>query len=279
MSQARKSAVRRASIEPSAADPGAASAVRGAAPAAIRAIAAFDPVRLEPAYRKVAAALLERITSRALESGDRLPAELELARQFGVNRSTVREALRELESNGLLRRERGSKLMMVSRPGHEAIAGGVSRALALHDVTLRDVWEGLTILEPPIAEAAARRRLDADLEALQTVVVRADDPEPLAAARQAAEFFQRLGEATHNRVLMLGHEPLLQLLAPSLEVMIDEVPQARSRIANAQRRILEALRGGDAAAARSWAEKHIRDFRRGFELAGIDLARRVHVPA
>lgn len=243
-----------------------------------RAAVAFEPVRLEPAYRKVAAALLERITSRALGDGDRLPAELELARQFGVNRSTVREALRELESNGLVRRERGSKLMMVSRPGHAAITGGVSRALALHDVSLRDVWEGLTILEPPIAEAAARRRTAADLEALATLVALANARDATAAAQQAAGFFQQLGAATHNRVLMLGHEPLLQLLAPALGTMIDEVPQARSRIANAQRRILEALREADAAAARSWTEKHIRDFRRGFELAGIDLGRRVHVP-
>ena len=243
-----------------------------------RALAAFEPVRIEPAYRKVAAALLERITRRELERGDRLPAELELARQFGVNRSTVREALRELESGGLVRRERGSKLMMVSRPERGAIAGGVSRALALHDVSLRDVWEGLTILEPPIAEAAARRRLAADLDALGATTARAAPTDPQAAAGQAAEFFQRLGEASHNRVLMLGHEPLLQLLAPSLEVMIDDVPQARARIATAQRRILQALRDGDAGAARTWTEKHIRDFRRGFELAGIDLERRVHVP-
>ena len=96
----------------------------------------FEPLRIEPAYRQVASALLDRITDRSLSAGDRLPSELELARQFGVNRSTVREAMRELESNGLLRRERGSKLMMVSRPECEAVAGGVSRALALHDVTV-----------------------------------------------------------------------------------------------------------------------------------------------
>ena len=57
------------------------------------------------------------------------------------------------------------------------------------------------------------------------------------------------------------------------------MPQARSRIASAQRRILEALRDGDREAARTWTEKHIRDYRRGYELAGIDLGLRVHVPA
>jgi DNA-binding FadR family transcriptional regulator len=235
----------------------------------------FAPVEFEPAYRKVAAALLERISDRTLNAGDRLPPELELARQFGVNRSTVREALRELESTGILRRHRGSKLMMVSRPEHEAIAEGMSRALALHDVTIRDVWEGLTILEPPIAEVAARTRRPADLAIIEVTVAQAMQEQPADAARQAADFFRHVGEATHNRVLMLAHESLLQLLAPSLETIIQQVAAARARIATAQGKILEALRRGDASGARSWSEKHIRDYRRGFDLAGIDLANRV----
>ena len=124
---------------------------------------AFAPLILEPAYRKVAVAIGERILSRALREGERLPSEIELARQFGVNRSTVREALRELQSRGLVQRRPGSKLMSVSRPHHEAVAAGVSDALLLHDVTVRDVWEALTILEPPLAQAAARTRSAADL--------------------------------------------------------------------------------------------------------------------
>ena len=68
----------------------------------------FTHIRIEPAYRKVAAALLDRILDRSLRDGDRLPPETELARQFGVNRSTVREALRELQTSGLLARRPGS---------------------------------------------------------------------------------------------------------------------------------------------------------------------------
>ena len=235
----------------------------------------FAPLEFEPAYRKVASALLERISDRTLNAGDRLPSELELARQFGVNRSTVREALRELESSGILRRHRGSKLMMVSRPERETIADGLSRALALHDVTIRDVWEGLTILEPPIAEIAARTRRAADLTVIEATVGMALQQPADAAARQAADFFRHVGEATHNRVLMLAHESLLQLLAPSLETIINQVAAARARIAAAQQMILDAIVRGDVGAARSWTEKHIRDYRRGFDLAGIDLASRV----
>src|SRR6201996_3687522 len=123
----------------------------------------FEQIQMEPAYPKVAAAISGRSLDRTLREGDRLPPETELARQFGVNRSTVREALRELESNGLVMRRAGSKLMSVSRPQHFAIAGAVSRGLVMHDVTLTQVWEALTLIEPPIAESAARARTSEDV--------------------------------------------------------------------------------------------------------------------
>ncbi|HYB63927.1 MAG TPA: GntR family transcriptional regulator [Steroidobacteraceae bacterium] len=240
----------------------------------------FAPLLIEPAYRKVAARIGERILARTLVEGERLPSETELARQFGVNRSTVREALRELESRGLVQRRPGSKLMSVSRPHHEAVAAGVSHALLLHDVTVRNVWEALTILEPPLAETAARKRTAADLECL-TAAADAFDAQRAHAARAVhctAEFFRCIGRATHNPVLGLAQEPLLQLLEPSLGVMIDKVPQARARIAAAQRRLTEALEAREPQAAHEWMARHIRDFRKGYELAGIDLELRVTAP-
>lgn len=237
----------------------------------------FEQIQMEPAYRKVAAAIGERIMSRTLREGDRLPPETELARQFGVNRSTIREALRELESGGLVKRRPGSKLMSVSRPQHDAVAEGVSRALVMHDVTFMEVWSALTILEPPIAEAAARARTTEDVaataaEAQRFVTLNADSG---LAVHHAAEFFRCVGRATHNQVLMLAQEPLLQLLEPSLRVMIDKVPQARARITTAQKRMVEALEARDAEGARTWMAKHIRDFRKGYEIAEIDLELRI----
>lgn len=239
----------------------------------------FAPLLNEPAYRKVAAAIGERILSRALREGERLPPETELARQFGVNRGTVREALRELESRGLLERRPGSKLMCVSRPHHAAVAQGVSEALLLHDVTVRNVWEALTILEPPIAQAAARARTGEDLAcveaAAQAFAAAREDTEQ--AVQCSAEMFRCLARATHNPVLGLAQEPLLQLLEPSLRVMIDKVPQARSRITTAHRRLLEALEARDEDGAHEWMARHIRDFRKGYEVAGIDLGLQVAV--
>jgi GntR family transcriptional repressor for pyruvate dehydrogenase complex len=237
----------------------------------------FAPLLLEPAYRKVAEAIGARILSRALREGQRLPPETELARQFAVNRSTVREALRELESRGLVQRRAGSKLMSVSRPREHVVAQGVSHALMLHDVTVRQLWEALTIIEPPLAQAASRAHTAEDLSAIEAAVAAYAAGAAVAAqaAHRSAEVFRAIGRATHNPVLGLAQEPLLQLLEPSLRVMIDKVPQARTRIATAHRHLLEALASRDADGAHSWMARHIRDFRKGYELAGIDLEVRV----
>jgi GntR family transcriptional repressor for pyruvate dehydrogenase complex len=237
--------------------------------AAPTAPAEFAPIRVEPAYRKVAAALLERITDRSISAGERLPAEMELARQFGVHRGTVREALRELETNGVLKRERGSKLMMVTRPARVDVAAGVSRALALHDVSYHDVWEAMTALEPPIAASAARNRTPANLQRIAAIVATE------VTVEQTADFFHAIGEATHNGVFMLAHEPLVQMLGPSLAKLIGRVPQAAARVATAQKRIATAIEARDSVQAGEWMAKHIRDFRRGFEIAGIELEQRV----
>jgi DNA-binding FadR family transcriptional regulator len=144
-------------------------------------------------------------------------------------------------------------------------------------VTVRDLWEALTILEPPLARAAARARTSEDLAriiaAAEALSATGDDTEQ--AVHRTAQMFRCLGQATHNPVLALAQEPLLQLLEPSLRVMIDKVPQARSRILTAQRRLVEALQAQDESAAESWMARHIRDFKRGYELAGIDLTLRL----
>src|SRR3569832_276516 len=162
----------------------------------------FEQIQIEPAYRKVAAAIGDRILNRSLRDGDRLPPETELARQFGVNRSSVREALRELESNGLVSRRAGSKLMSVTRPQHFAIAGAVTRGLVMHDVTFREVWEALTLLEPPIAASAATARTSDDLILIDASAERfaSDNTATEQAAHCAEEFFRSVGSASHNQV-------------------------------------------------------------------------------
>jgi GntR family transcriptional regulator, transcriptional repressor for pyruvate dehydrogenase complex len=242
---------------------------------------AFAPLPFEPGYRRVASAIAARILNRTLRDGDPLPSEVELAAQFAVNRSTVREALRELESANLVARRRGTKRMVVSRPAATQVAGRVGHALALNDVTVREVWETLELLEPSTAEAAARNATPEALAAIRAAVAAyaADHGTAHAAVGGVAEFFRAVAMASGNRVLPLTQEPLLMLLAAALEVIIDRAPPARARIAAAQRHVLAAIEAHDPQTARSWMAKHVRDFRRGFEIAGVDLDTPVPAPA
>ncbi len=231
----------------------------------------FDPVERSPAYTKVSSAIEHKILSRALRDGDVLPAETDLAQQFRVHRSTVREALRQLESAGLVARPPGAKRMIVSRPEASKIASGMRHALVLHDVSFVDVWEAMMVIEPEVAALAAVRRTQTDLATLTQIseVFRASPEGDPDAVNIVASFFEALGAASRNQVLVLAKQSLTQVLAPSLARMIDSVPQARARISDAQRRIVIAIRDKNAEEARKWMSKHVRDFRRGYEVAGI----------
>lgn len=240
----------------------------------------FEPLPFEPGYRRVAEAITARILDRSLRTGERLPPEAELAEQFAVNRSTIREALRELESVHLLARRRGSKRLVVSRPEAGQIAGRVGQSLALHDVTIREVWQTLELIEPAIAAEAAQNAGADAIVALRDAVAayQADHASALNAVNGVAGFFRSVAAASGNRVLGLTQEPLLLLLGAALEMMIDRAAPARARIGTAQQRILAAIEAHDAATAREWMGKHVRDFRRGFEVIGLDVESPVPAP-
>jgi GntR family transcriptional regulator, transcriptional repressor for pyruvate dehydrogenase complex len=228
----------------------------------------FVPLDDRPAYRQIANLIEQRIVGRSLRAGDALPSETDLARQFGVNRSTIREAIRELEIHGLLGRGRGEKRLRVTRPEPRRVSSGVSRALALHDVTFLELWEAMMAIEPAAAEYAAARRSAPQLHDLTRASAHfkraADDTEAAVAAVE--DFFTAVAAASGNQVLALSQAPLNLLLAPALTRIVDRVPQARSRIMEAQNKITAAIRLRKSEQARIWMEKHIRDFKRGHEL-------------
>jgi len=229
----------------------------------------FEPLDDQPAYRQIANVIEQRIVDRTLKAGDPLPSETDLARQFGVNRSTVREAIRELETHGLIGRVRGEKRLRVTLPEPRRVSSGVSRALALHDVTYLELWEAMMAIEPAAAGYAAARRTPAQLQLLTRTGARMRE-EPLGSAAAVAavmDFFTAVAAASGNRVLELSQAPINLLLEPALTQVIDRVPQALARIRDAQAKITEAVKQKRSEVARTWMEKHIRDFKRGYELA------------
>lgn len=233
--------------------------------------ASFRPLDRAPAYLKLAEVIRGRILAGELAPGDALPTETALAGQLGVNRSTLREALRHLQSAGLLERPGGGKKLLIARPAMDVLSLGVSAALTLHGARFADVWEALLAVEPAIAAAAARRATPgqrAELRALTAAFSGRDmaDPDRVATV---GSFFRLLGACTSNPVFVVAHEPLVRLLEPGLARIIDILPQAPRRIAAAQAALCAALEAGNPDEAASWMRRHIEDFRRGFEQAGL----------
>jgi GntR family transcriptional regulator, transcriptional repressor for pyruvate dehydrogenase complex len=124
-------------------------------------------------------------------------------------------------------------------------------------------------VEPAAAHYAAARRTTVQLQALSHAGAHfnGEAADTAAAVTAVVEFFTAVAVASGNQVLALTQASLNELLAPALTRMIDRIPQARRRIGEAQTKITAAIKLKQSEQARSWMEKHIRDFKRGHVLA------------
>ena len=239
----------------------------------------FSRIERAPAYRLVYDAIERQIFAGRLRVGDPLPAEIQLADQFGVHRSTVREGIRLLEQSGLVERN-GSKRPRISVPHYLDLASSASRALILHSVTFRELWEASMVLEPAIAERAAREQtqtgldeLSGNLTTMQAEVISIEDGKEanvLTFVRLDREFHEILAKVAGNRVLALAHEPVTSLFIPTGQVILPRLKTYR-RVLDAHRYIFDCLVAKDHAGARTWMHKHMDDFRRAYELTALSL--------
>jgi len=233
-------------------------------------------LKIPPAYQVVSKELQRLIVDGLLKPGEQLPSETELAMRFGVNRSTVREGIRQLESEGLLRRE-GRKRLLIAIPGEADISPRMERALLMHDVKFKELWEVARALEPLAASLAAVHITDAQLVALEANIAE------MAQAVEAEEPGDGLDTAFHtmlaafsgNRALMLSREPIGQLLFRPYVALGQQVKQAPRRNLEAHRAIFAALSAHDPDEASRWMARHIDDLRRGWLLSGREIDDRI----
>ena len=232
----------------------------------------FRRINSTPAYRLVAEAIERQILSGRIRPGEPIGTEAELVKQFGVNRSTVREGIRLLEHDGLIRRESNRRLS-VGLPHHDRLATRSTRALILGEVTFRELYEAAMALQMATIEAAAERATPAMMVSMEENLTRTarvlDDP--AAVAVLDTEFHALIGKASGNRVLQLAREPSDLLIFPTTRLVLSQVKQGPARLLEAHRMMLDAIMRRDKDAARLWARRHIKDWRKGFERAGNDL--------
>ena len=225
----------------------------------------FARVHATPAYQQVAEAIEREIVAGHIRPGDPLGTEADLVKQFGVNRSTVREGIRLLEQGGLVRRD-SSRRLWIGLPHYDRLATRLSRALVLQEVTFRELYEAALAIQTATIELAVERatpELIAQLEenVSRTALTLSD---PVAVSELDAEFHSLIGRAAQNRVLQLAREPSESLVAPTTEIILRKVKEGAPRLLHAHRMYLDALRRRDKEAGRLWVRRHINDWRKGF---------------
>ena len=233
----------------------------------------LDPIQTEPAYRVAARALREKIVSGEIAVGSALPSEMAMAALLSVNRSTVREAIRALEETGVVARRPGGKKLFVTAPPPETLSDRMTAAMVLHRVTVEELWRSMLVLEPGTAALAAQHATEAHLAALDANLAASGSRGADAAAIAALDlaFHDLIAEASGNRAIQLARQPLGALFYPAFEQIFQHL-DAGDRMFDAHRAVVGALKARDPATAEEWMRKHIIDFRRGWELAGLDLS-------
>jgi DNA-binding FadR family transcriptional regulator len=234
--------------------------------------ARFERIKARPAYELVAEAIERKILAGRLKPGDPVGTESELVKQFGVNRSTVREGIRLLEQSGLVARE-PSRRLSVAVPHYHRLATRMTRALILQQVTFRELWHTSRALEPAAVDQAMDNATEDDLAGLAANVdkTRKAARDPAAVAELDAEFHRLITKSAHNRVLLLAKEPSSMLVRPTTAFIIFNNPGGIPRLIEAHGHILDALQRRDRDKGRLWVDRHLRDWRAGFERAGMDL--------
>lgn len=216
--------------------------------------------------QQIAAELRAAIVSGELADGDSLGREPDLVERFGVSRPSLREALRILETEGLITVVRGVRGgVVVHAPDERMTARTAALVLQARNVPLADVWEARRLLEPLAARtiAALRHRRTA-VDELRDLVRRQEEAieDPEEFGRANAAFHERLVALAGNQTLAIVAEMLNEIVARAVTAVSKEGDvvgslATRRRGIRSQQRLLELLEAGDAAAAEEHWRAHM----------------------
>ncbi len=216
-----------------------------------------EPVKSTRIYTEIVRQIRALIADGQLKSGDRLPPERDLAERFRVSRTSVREALRALESTGLVEIRAGEGAFV--RPASvEALVEPLALVILAQREAAAELYEARRLLEPPIAALAARRAGPEEVAELARILD--EQAQEVAGGRtgvaQDAAFHTAIAHSAHNRAITRIVSTLVDLLAQIREESL-QTPGRPQRSHQDHRRILAAIRAHDAEAARQAMLDHL----------------------
>lgn len=231
----------------------------------------LGPIERRKLYELVAERLIEDISARRLKPGDHLPAERQLAEILRVGRSSIREALRMLESRGLIQSV-GHGTFAVAQYSNPLNAS-LALLVEMRDGDLRELFEVRKILEVETAGLAAQRRTEQDVERMRRAI-EAMDVGIGSADRYIAgdlEFHQAVVAATGNRIAQHVMHAIRDVMRRAL-MSIYYIPGSPERSMEQHRQILEAVVAGRPDEARERMREHLLRVEGEIESSQLHLA-------
>jgi len=196
-----------------------------------------------------------------LNVGDRLPPERQLAKQLGVSRVPVREALFSLANSGFLKVKRGAGGgIFVSEPSVEPYAEFFTLMLQLGKAGVQDLTEARLFLEPHVARLAAERATSEDLEAIELSISEYEKRVEQDAPRSIGDmkFHVKVAEASKNIVMVLTIKGLMGLLYKTVKDL-GLSREDKQKSVHTHRRIFESIRASDSESASQLMAEHVKE--------------------
>lgn len=213
-------------------------------------------------FEKIVEHIEKRILDGELKPGDRLPAERELGQQFGVSRTSVREAIRVLALKGLIEVNHGRGTFVTdqtTRAARHSLNLLVQFESKENPIYLIEVRE---ILEPAIAALAAQRATTEQIAAMRESIAAMDSAitNPDAYIEADLDFHLALADASQNPIILI----LLDLLIGQLRAqrfLAASVDGSLGRSQAHHKNVFTAVERRDAAGAREAMQDHMKQIR------------------
>jgi GntR family transcriptional regulator, transcriptional repressor for pyruvate dehydrogenase complex len=234
---------------------------------------AIDPADARKASAVLADDLRETILGGGYPVGAPLPTERELAERAGVSRSSVREALRILETEGLIATRPGRNGgPSARRPTAQTLERQLTTFIRGHELQPGDLSEALLAIEPGVARLAAMNRTDEDLERLRELIERfVTSPDRSERLQLNAELRVAVADASHNELLRAVMAGLSEAIHVASSSEAFAVPGVTELAAASYEGILQALVERDPDAAERRVRRHVTRAAK-IALEGVDAA-------
>ena len=211
---------------------------------------------------EIVSQVLQLVREGAIKPGDRLPPERELAQQLNVSRASVREAMRLMDIQGLVKIRPGSGTF-ITEDTVEVIVQAFSSLLSGPTSAASDIFEMRLILEPQIVSLAAERASDADIRRMEEILEQqaADITNGGTGVEFDSEFHFAIAQATKNSALIAVTQAMSDLLSQSRDSTLLS-PERSNQSLQSHRRILETIKNRQSKAAEETMHQHIADIDR-----------------